>query len=321
MKTAKVLTVLTVAALAGFTACKKEEIKVPTVPNNPPTPTGTYTSLSKAYEDVAPRWRKVTFNAATGSTFYGNSGTRYIFMPNSFINASGTVVSGNIDVEVLECTNRADMIFGKMLTVSNGALLYSGGEISVKASQGGASLNIRPGYTYTVKMPTNAGVSTAGMDFFRGIATTTVPGSGVDWRIVKDSTTGGIVYDGDTIIMTPDSVGMSNCDKYAAYTKATVDVKLDGTGGTIDSANVYSYFLPEGFLSAVSLYGSSFASNTMKNCSVPMLKSHIVVCAVVAGDFYGGTLSGITPSSGTTYTVTLSKTTPTAFKTAISSLK
>lgn len=320
MKTVKLLAGLSLSIAIAFAACKKEDPKATPTPTPTPTP-GTYSSLAKAFEEVAPQSKTVTINAAAGGSFYGNSGTRYIFMPASFINSSGAVVTGNIDIEVLECVNESNMIFGKMLTMSAGEMLYSGGEISVKATQGGQPLNIRPGYRYTVKMPTNNGAATAGMDVFRGVASSVNRGSGVDWMILKDSTTGGIVYDGDTIIMTPDSVGFTNCDKYAAYTKASVDVKLDGTGATIDSNNVYAYFLPEGYLAAVSLYGTSFVSNTMKSCSVPVLKSHLVACAVVGGDFYGGYVSGITPGSGSTYTITLSKTTPSAFKTAISSLK
>lgn len=321
MNPSKLLATLALGVFVALASCKKnEDPKVSPTPTPTPTP-GTYSSLAKAFAEVAPQPKTVTINAAAGGTFYGNSGTRYIFMPNSFINSAGTVVSGNIDIEVLECTNEADMIFGKMLPMSRGEMLYSGGEIRVRATQAGSSINIRSGYRYTVKMPTNVGVATSGMDVFRGVESTVNRGSSVDWTILKDSTTGGIIYDGDTIIMTPDSVGFTNCDKYATYTKASIDVKLDGTGGTIDSNNVYSYFLPEGFLSAVSLYGTSFVSNTMKSCSVPMLKSHLVACAVVGGDFYGGYVSGITPSSGSTYTITLSKTTPAAFKTAISSLK
>jgi hypothetical protein len=321
MNPSKLAATIALGVFVALASCKKnEDPKVSPTPIPNPIP-GSYSSLSKAFEEVAPKSKTVSINASVGGTFYGNSGTRYIFMPNSFINSSGTVVSGNVDIEVLECTNEADMIFAKILPMSNGEMLYSGGEIRVRASQAGSSLNIRPGYRYTVKMPTNNGASTAGMDVFRGVESTVNRGSSVDWTILKDSTTGGIIYDGDTIIMTPDSVGFTNCDKYAAYSKVTVDVKLDGTGATIDSNNVYAYFLPEGFLSAVSLYGTSFVSNTMKSCSVPMLKSHLVACTVVGGNFYAGYLSGVTPSSGTTYTISLSKTTPTAFKTAISTLK
>lgn len=318
MNPTKLFATLAMGVVVALASCKKNED-----PKVTPTPTpspGPYSSLAKAFEEVAPKSKTVTINAAVGATFYGNSGTRYIFMPNSFINSSGTVVSGNIDIEVLECTNEADMIFGKMLPMSRGEMLYSGGEIRVRATQAGSALNIRPGYRYTVNMPTNLGAATAGMDVFRGVESTVNRGSAIDWAIIKDSL-GAIIYDGDTIVMRPDSVGFTNCDKYAAYSKVTVDVKLDGTGGTIDSNNVYSYFLPEGFLSAVSLYGTSFVSNTMKSCTIPMLKSHLVACTVVGGDFYGGYVSGVTPSSGSTYTITLSKTTPTAFKTVINTLK
>jgi hypothetical protein len=322
MKTTKLLMTLTLGVAISFAACKKtDDPKASPSPTPTPTP-GPYTSLSKAYEELAPKFKTVTFNAAVGASFYGNSGTRYIFMPNSFVNASGALVTGNVDIEVLECINRADMIFGQMLTVSNGEALISAGEINVKATQAGSKIYIRSGMTYTANMPTNKGMATTGMEFFSGAPATDIKGSIVNWNLVAgDSLNARIVYDGDTVRLMPDSIGMSNADKYGKEGSVIVDVKLDGINTSVKKDDVILYYLFEGLLGAVPSKGGSFSGGTYSSTSMVKLKSHIVACAVYNGDFYGGISSGVTPTAGSTYTVTVSKTTPTAFKTLINALK
>ena len=293
-----------------FIACKKDSA----------TTKASYTSLNQAFAEAAPQSKIVSLNATIGGSFYGNSGTRYMFYPNSFQDASGHLVTGNVDLEVLECTNEADMIFAKMLTMSNGEPLLSAGEVKVKATQSGAPVYIRPGYNYEVSLPTNTGTATAGMLFFTGIASAAYSGSIVNWLPASKDSLATLVYDGDTIRMTPDSIGFSNCDKFSGVGKATVDVKLDGISASLSSTDMLAYTILEGYTSAVSI-SSTMMTNTYKGVALLAMKSHIVVCGVYGGDFYGGTLTSITPTDGSTYTVTLSKTTPTAFKALINTLK
>lgn len=317
MKTSKVLATLALGLSIAILACnKKEDPKVTT-----PTP-GPYSSLSDAFASVAPKSKTVTLNASTGGSFFGNSGTRYTFSANSFINASGTVVSGNIDLEVLECVSESDMIFSKMLTVSNGTPLISAGEILVKASQAGASLNIRPGYAYSVNMPTNKGTATAGMEYFSGASSSSLPGSIVNWNLgIRKDSFASVIYNGDTISMFPDSVGFKNLDKYASSDFATVDIKIDGFNSTLKQDDFTSYIVLDGLLSAAPLYSSNLSGNTIKNVKVLKLNAHYVFCGVYNGDFYGGILKDIIAVNGNTYTIMVSKMTPPAFKVLVDALK
>ncbi|MDI9319147.1 MAG: hypothetical protein QM530_01615 [Phycisphaerales bacterium] len=312
--------IMSVAALmsltASFVACKKSDSS--TVINNP-TP-GSYTSLFGAYSDLAPKSKTVIINAISGGSFYGNSGTRYEFQPNSFQTLSGTVVTGNVDIQVLECTNNADMIFGKMLTMSDGQPLISAGEISLSASQGGVAVNIRPGKNYTVSLPTNRGAATAGMYFFRGASTESYAGTTTNWSITKDSLL-SIIYDGDTVRMTPDSTGNSNVDKFSSAGFASVDVKLTGVTGAINAKDVMTYYVLEGYMGVASMPTANFSANTYSSSAILKLKSHLVACCIYNGDFYGGILSSVSPTDGTTYTISLSKTTPAALKVLINALK
>lgn len=316
MKKIHLLTLLATCSGLFFVSCKKETISAPV--DKPLSVT--YTSLSKVFDEAAARSKSITLDASSGGSFYGYSGTRYVFYPNSFIDASGNLVTGNVDIDALECTNEGDMIFSRMLTMSNGNMLISGGEIKITATQGGNPVYIRPGYNYSVKMPTNNGLATAGMDLFRGFSSSEFTGSMVDWTLVKGDSTMAIVYDGDTIVMTPDSLGMSNIDKFTGMGTETINVKIDGVSGTLKSDDVAAYYILEGMLGAASFPSSKFASNTYTSVDMVSAKCHLVAFAIHGGDFYAGISSSITPTSGSTYTLTLSKTTPAAFKVAINAL-
>lgn len=323
MKTTRLFGAVALSLLFAMSACNKnEDPKANPTPTPTPTPTtGPYASLAKAFEEVAPKSKTVTINAAVGGTFYGNSGTRYNFLPNSFVNSAGTVVSGNIDIEVLECTTDADMIFAKMLTVSNGIPLISAGEINVKATQSGAALQIRPGYTYSVNMPTNNGLATAGMEYFTGTASTAENGTIVNWNLgIRKDSLAAVVYNGDTISMFPDSVGFKNLDKYAVSDFVDVDVKIDGFNPTLKQEDFTSYVLLDGLLSAAPMNSLTLSGNTIKATKILKLKSHLVFCGVYNGDFYGGVLKDVSAVAGNTYTISVSKMTPPAFKTLVNGL-
>lgn len=318
MKKVNLIAALTLGIAMTFAACKKDENKV-TAPVVTPGP---YTSLSNAFADVAPKSKKVTLNAGVGGSFYGNSGTRFVFPANAFQTMDGKSVSGSVDIEVLECTKESDMIFARMLTMSNGEVLISGGSFSLKASQAGAALKIAPYIKYSVNLPTNKGAATAGMSLFSGVASDKVPGTDVNWNLRMDSLT-YIVYDGDTIRLYPDSTGFVNVDKYSDAEKAHVNIKIEGVDGSIDSKELAAYYLLDGLMSAISYstnYGGTYSANEFKSVNMVKLKAHIVVCTVYKGEFYAGTLSNITAADGASYTVTLSKTTPIAFKTIIDGL-
>lgn len=288
--------------------------------NNDTTPGYKYESFAREYERLAPQVKSVTIDATAGASVYGNSGTRYIFPANAFQTASGAIVTGNINLDLMECVRNTDFIFARMLTVSEGNPLLSAGSVMVKASQGGANVYIRPGMNFTVKMPTAKGPSADAMRYFRGITTSAVPGSMVTWAPQIDSMF-SVIYDGDTISMFPDSVGYHNLDKYASGDFVNVDVKIDGLGSTTLSAtDVLGYFLIDGTLSAGPISGSGFTANTFKSVRILKVKTHLAIAVITGGDFYAGVLAGVTASSGSTYTVTVNKTTPAAFKAMVAAL-
>src|SRR6185437_3037252 len=138
----KIIFPLLVLLTLSVISCKKNDKSSPA--NNTP---GSYTSLSSIYRQLAPKSKIVTVNADDGSSFYGNSGTRYIFPAGAFVKGDGTNVTGNIQIEVNEFLNKSDMLFSEILPVSNGLPLLSAGEIYVNATQGGQKIYLKP-WTY-----------------------------------------------------------------------------------------------------------------------------------------------------------------------------
>ncbi|MGC4056988.1 MAG: hypothetical protein QM743_02565 [Chitinophagaceae bacterium] len=206
-----------------------------------------------------------------------------------------------------------------MLTSSGGSPLFSAGSVMVKATKDGADVYLRPGMRFTIKMPTAKGPSAGDMSLFRGILTPADSSSSIDWAPDRDSLY-GVIYDGDTISMTPDSVGFFNLDKFAAGDIVEVDIKVDGVAATLASKDVMGYYMVDGTTSVMPLRGVSFTSNTYTGVKMLKSKSDIVIAVISGGDFYGGILTGVTASSGSTYTVTVSKMTPSAFKAMVDAL-
>jgi len=79
----------------------------------------------------------------------------------------GATVTGNVQVTTSQYLQKGDMIFSKMLPVSNNEPLLSVGEINVSATQNGQNLVMKPGITFKANMPTSCNIP-AGIAFFIG---------------------------------------------------------------------------------------------------------------------------------------------------------
>ncbi len=305
-----------------ITACNKNTDPITPIDNG-----GVYASLDAVYSSLEVRGQKITMDAATGGSFRGTSGSRYTFQPNSFRTKSGGMVSGNVEIEVRELLKPSDMIFSKVLPVSNGQPLVSGGEVQVTIRQSGQELLLADGMTYSVQLP-QFGANNTGMDLFLGAPKAEDPVNVVNWQQVrKDSTgggqgggipIGGIVHNGDTITLFSDSVGWANADRFLTnpnYQTFTVNI----TGANITNSNqVTAYALYDTYNGVWPMMSISNSGVISEN-HVPDIPMHFVVIAIVNGRFYGG-ITSVTPANGNTYTVALAETDPNAFKIRIDGL-
>ena len=150
-----------VCALLLTHSCRKPKPDVSTINNV------SFSSVEDMFSKLALKPKVLTVNGATGGSFFGNSGTRYVFQPNSFQDASGTPITGNIEVKVTEFLREGDMVFSRMLPVSNNEPLISGGCFDISASADVKDVFLKPGNTFRANMP-QPGVIGEDMLFFKG---------------------------------------------------------------------------------------------------------------------------------------------------------
>lgn len=298
-------------------SCKDKTSTTLTTPNNNNNngSTSSATFASK-FAALANGSKQVTMNTTSGISFYGNSGTRYQFPAQCFVDAAGQVVSGNVNISVVEYVRKSDMIFSGVLPISNGEPLVSGGEIYVNATQNGRQLYMRPGYNYIANIPQN-GASSSGMSLFFG-AVTDDSLSKVNWKAVKadSNSIAGIVYMGDTITIFSDSMGYCNADMFMKNPNyQSFNINVNGVTFN-DDTYVCAYAVYDNYKG---VWKMSANKNVIAEQHVPNIPVHFVIMVISGNDFYGG-IMGATPQTGKTYDVTVTKTDPVAFKALVDPL-
>ncbi len=216
-----------VLALLLLVACDKKK------QYSPDPPFASYTSLEDLFEKEQVQFKTLRFNSAIDNSFYGNSGTRYQLYANSLQKADGSAVTGEIDVQVREWLNKSDMIFSRMLPVSNGRPLISGGEFEINVTQGGEQLYLKQGSLLVVTVPQN-GAAPEGMSAFRGDVALEPQASLVNWRLLdSNNLEKNRVYSPawDSLRVITDSLKWINIDMFpypASYTDFDVNLSIQG---------------------------------------------------------------------------------------------
>jgi hypothetical protein len=266
--------------------------------------------------------KKVSIDASTGGSFFGSTGTRYLLYANSLMTATGATVTGNVDIEISEYLEKGDMIFSKMLPISNGSALISGGEVNVVATQNGKPLFLKPYNRVYINIPTK-GTPPTGMQLFTGQPTVDSSISKVNWILpVRDSSfyqIGVFVTSGiDTLHVISDSLKLINCDKFmgsANLQNFTVSFTANGASLTA-SADFRGYTLIDGAKQIMAMY---FSGDKYTEKYVPSIPVHFAAFTIINGKFYGGIL-GATPTTGNNYTVNLTQQDASTFKAQLNGL-
>ncbi len=319
MNTLKFLAAVTVLFIF-VDACKKPDTTTSVVSTYP-----TYSSMDTIYQMLEVKPKYVTVNGATGDTFYGTSGTRYIIPPNCLQDGTGNPVTTNVQFEVAEYLKKGDMIFSKMLPISDNEPLLSGGEISIKATISGLPIYLKPGgCTFSATIPRDKD-TTSGMEFFTGVPNTNVENSNVNWRPKRDSSIGVIVYNGDTITIISDSIKERNADRFLSdpdYQSITISVSASGSVILDATTKINAYALFDNYKAVwpVGFYHTgSYTNGIFKENHVPDIPTHFAVFGLINNRFYAG-VTAATPKTGENYTVTLTETDPAAFKAQLNNL-
>lgn len=112
--------------------------KTPTESLSTPTQYQTAWTKSALFAGLRTEPFKFSVDAGVQSVGYGPQGTKLVFYPHSFKDASGNIISsGKIDIELTEMYTSGSMIGNNAVTTCNGQLLRSGGQVKIKATQNG----------------------------------------------------------------------------------------------------------------------------------------------------------------------------------------
>jgi hypothetical protein len=236
----KKLTFLFPAAfVAVMVSCTKPEV----VP--PPTPNGQdLSNLFASNRDG--NTQSFSLNASTGGSVTGAKGTVIEIYPNTLLDASNNVVSGNVTIELIEVYDRAAMLFNNKPTMGiapggEPGLLVSGGAYYLNITQNGNQLHTNSYVMVKVPDDLTGGFDT-NMELFRmggGLNTneTLWELEDADTAIVADSTGGGCygILDGEwgwtnvdrfysdpnpktqLLVEMPEGFVQNNCEVYVVY--------------------------------------------------------------------------------------------------------
>ena len=313
-------TLLLCAAIIIFIASCKKPDTTPSVISTYPT----YSSLDTIYQMLEVKPKYVTVNGATGGPFYGTSGTRYIIPPNCLQNGAGNPVTTNVQFEVAEYLKKGDMIFSKMLPISDGEPLMSGGEISINATLAGQPIYLRPGGCKVSATIPKDKDTVSGMHFFVGQPNNDTANNLVNWRKNDSLPSGAIIYNGDTIVIISDSFGKCNADRFLTspnYQTFSVTVSMP-TNITYDSTKFRGMALYDNYKGLWPLGDRMHADYNHKVYTekhIPNVPIHFAIYGLQNNRFYAG-VTAATPKTGENYTVTLTETDPAAFKAQLNNL-
>lgn len=96
-----------------------------------------------------------TLDAGKDNTIKGEKGTELTIPKNTFTDAQGNLVTGNITVQLKEALSISDIVTGGLTTTSNGEILSSGGMLYVNAKQGDNDVFIGKSKSIGVSVPTD----------------------------------------------------------------------------------------------------------------------------------------------------------------------
>jgi hypothetical protein len=125
-----------------------------------------YETAQEYLSDNVPDSEVKSIDATKGEYIQTQNGLSFYFRPNIF-ELNGSLVTGQIDIEILEVLTPADMIFTGATTTSSSHVLESGGMFNLTASQGGQELSLTPGGSFQVNIPSNA--PDFNMKIFQGV--------------------------------------------------------------------------------------------------------------------------------------------------------
>jgi hypothetical protein len=176
-----------------------------------------------------------TIDAQQQNTIKANDGTIILIQPNTFVNADGHVVKGEVTLEVKEMYNATDMILSNASTVSNDMPLISGGEVFIDARQNGEVLKMDNNKPMAVQMPSRIGTKDE-MQMFHGEA----GNNSVNWTLANANSYSPVANSnsptGSSYNFSTTAMGWINCDKFMRSNNRGTKIRVN-IPTTFDTTN------------------------------------------------------------------------------------
>lgn len=113
----------------------------------------------------APKPQTFMVSSKKPSTITGKAGTRIHVQPKHLVMPDGSPVKGDIQVNLIECTGKSQLIGAGLQTVADGKLLESGGSYYIDMQADGQPLQLKAGKSMQVEFPQ---LTEQGMELFYG---------------------------------------------------------------------------------------------------------------------------------------------------------
>jgi hypothetical protein len=127
------------------------------------------TASEKLFNQLRPESQTFQINAELDNSITGKNGTLVFVPKNSFIDADGELVTGKVDIELIEVLSVADFVKTNLQTVSNGLLLQSEGMLYMDAKSNGQQITLATGKKIQIELPSVSNESTlADIKIFSG---------------------------------------------------------------------------------------------------------------------------------------------------------
>ena len=94
-------------------------------------------------------------NAKDGATLEGKDGSLVIIPSDAFLDNEGTLISGYLQVELVEAIKWEDMLAYNLTTTSDGKALSSGGMLYIQPYQNGETVQLNPDRPIYIEIPTD----------------------------------------------------------------------------------------------------------------------------------------------------------------------
>jgi hypothetical protein len=296
-----------------FVTCKKDDDE-----SGGPAPTPATVNPMRAifHGHVADAMQTFTVNASTGGNVVGADGTTIVFPANAFRTQSGGMVTGTVQVELVEALNVGDMIWLNKQTLGNdnGQMkpLVSGGQYYLNVTQGGQQLQLadNAGQVY-VPAPNGPDPN---MQLFVGDMAD-------DGTIVWDPFSSAALpqFDSSNFVFGNDTLGWVNCDYFmGSGTQTTVNITCPA-GHAEANTLLWLVFPDQNAMTALhASAGSSFGTGGYY--TLPVGLNMKIVALSNAGGTYSSSITTTTVTAGMNPSITFSPTTLVQFEADLNGL-